>query len=270
MRPFAMVNLLRVIKQNRTTMVALIVRDFKARYLSSYLGLPWAFIQPIMYVFVIWFAFTFGLRGGHSSTGVPFSAWLIVAMAPWLFISQTMSASCNAIHEYSYLIKKTAFNVNLIPVIKIFSGLIIHGVLIMAIIVMLMFSYGIYPNIYWIQIIYYQFAMIVLLTGIVWFISSVNVFIHDMAHVINILVTMMFWATPIIWPYSKLHGGFRYIALLNPFFYITEGYRYTFIEKVWFFEFVEMNVYFWGVTLLLFLIGTLTFNKLKKDFGDVL
>jgi ABC-type polysaccharide/polyol phosphate export permease len=191
-----------------------------------------------MYVFVIWFAFTFGLRGGQTLNGTPFVAWLIVAMAPWLFISQTMIVSCNSIIEYSYLIKKTAFNVNLIPIIKIFSGLIVHSFL--------------------------------LLTGIVWFVSSINVFIRDMAHIVSIIVTMMFWATPIIWPYSKLQGGYRYIALLNPFFYITEGYRYTFIEKIWFFEFVEMNIYFWGVTIILFVLGTFTFNKLKKDFGDVL
>jgi ABC-type polysaccharide/polyol phosphate export permease len=260
----------RVIKQNRTTMSALIVRDFKTRYLASYIGLPWAFIQPVMYVFVIWFAFTFGLRGGRTLNGTPFVAWLIVAMAPWLFISQTMIVSCNSIIEYSYLIKKTAFNVNLIPIIKIFSGLIVHSFLMLTVVFLLAFSFGINPSIYWIQIFYYQFAMIFLLTGIVWFVSSINVFIRDMAHIVSIIVTMMFWATPIIWPYSKLQGGYRYIALLNPFFYITEGYRYTFIEKIWFFEFFEMNIYFWGVTIILFVLGTFTFNKLKKDFGDVL
>ena len=81
---------------------------------------------------------------------------------------------------------------------------------------------------------------------------------------------MLFWATPIIWPYTMLEGNYRYIALLNPFFYITEGYRYTFLEKVWFFEFVEMNVYFWILTTIIFVIGALTFQKLKRNFGDVL
>ena len=258
------------LKKNQNILKALIVRDFKARYLASYVGLPWAFIQPVMYVFVIWFAFTYGLRGGHTASGVPFAPWLIVAMVPWLFISQTMIVSCNAVIEYSYLIKKNSFNVNLIPIIKILSGLIIHCTLVLTVVLLLVFSYGIYPTVYWFQIIYYQFALVVLLIGIAWFVSSVNVFVHDMAHIINIIVTMLFWATPIIWPYSKLLGGYRYIALLNPFFYITEGYRYTFIEKIWFFEFVEMNVYFWVITIMIFVLGAFTFNKLKKDFGDVL
>jgi ABC-type polysaccharide/polyol phosphate export permease len=256
--------------KQRYLLYTLVVRDFKSRYLASYIGLPWAFIHPAVYVFVIWFAFSFGLKGGHANSGIAFAPWLIVAMVPWMFISQTMIVSCAAINEYSYLIKKTAFNVSMIPIIKIFSGMIVHAILVGCVVLLLVFGYGIYPNIYWIQIFYYLFAMTVLLTGIAWFVSSVNVFVKDMAHIVNIIVTMLFWATPIIWSFSKLHGNYRYIALLNPFFYITEGYRYTFIDHIWFFEYIEMNVYFWSVTTIIFIIGALTFKKLKRDFGDEL
>nr|NQU89836.1 ABC transporter permease [Bacteroidota bacterium] len=260
---------LTMIKQ-RNIMRTLVIRDFKSRYFSSFIGLPWAFIQPAVYILVIWFAFTYGLKAGQTAMGGAFAPWLIVAMIPWMFISQTMIVSCTALQEYAYLIKKTSFTVSMIPIIKIFSGMIVHAILVGFIILLLMFFYGIYPTIYWIQIFYYLFATVVLLSGIAWFVASVNVFINDMAHIVNIIVTMLFWATPIIWPFSMLNGNYRYIALLNPFFYITEGYRYTFIEEKWFFEYVEMNVYFWSVTFAIFVIGALTFQKLKPDFGDVL
>jgi ABC-type polysaccharide/polyol phosphate export permease len=251
-------------------MYTLVERDFKSRYLTSFIGLPWAFIQPAAYILVIWFAFTFGLRAGQTETGIPFGAWLIVGVIPWMFISQTMIVVCNSITEYSYLIKKTSFPVILIPIIKIFSGLIVHFILILLVTILLIFTYNIHPTIYWFQIFYYLFAMFVLLTGIGLFVASVNIFIHDMAHIVNIVVTMLFWATPIIWPFSMLSGNYRYIALLNPFFYITEGYRFTFIEGVWFFEYVELNLYFWAVTILIFAVGLTTFNKLQPDFGDEL
>jgi len=263
-------NFILTIFKQRNIIYTLVVRDFSGRYLASYLGLPWAFIQPAVYIFVIWFAFTFGLRGGPTASGGEFAPWLIVAMIPWLFISQTMIVSCAAIQEYAYLIKKTRFNVSLIPIIKIFSGMIVHFTLVICVVFILVFSFGIYPTIYWIQLIYYLFATAVLLSGVAWFVASVNVFVKDMAHIVNIIVTMLFWATPIIWPFTMLHGNYRYIALLNPFFYITEGYRYTFIEKVWFFEFIEMNVYFWSVTGIIFIVGALTFQRLKRNFGDVL
>ena len=255
----------------RLIMSTLIIRDFKSRYFTSYLGLPWAFIQPASYILVIWFAFTYGLRGGGTGqSNNHFTAWLIVAMIPWMFISQTMIVACSSLQDYSYVIKKTPFNVALIPMVKIFSGLLVHFILIACIIFLLIFFFGIQPTIYWIQIIYYIFATVVLLTGISWIVSSVNVFVRDMAHIVNIMVSMLFWATPIIWPYSMLTGNFKYIALLNPFFYITEGYRYAFLEKIWFFEYLEMNIYFWAITLFLFISGALIFNKLRVDFGDVL
>jgi ABC-type polysaccharide/polyol phosphate export permease len=160
--------------------------------------------------------------------------------------------------------------VGMIPFIKILSGLLVHLILILFVIALLVLFYDINPTIYWLQIFYYQFVLLFLLSGISWFVSSVNVFIKDMAHIVNIIVTMLFWATPIIWPFSMLHGNYRYIALLNPFFYITEGYRYTFIEQRWFFEFTEMNLFFWTVSIAIFILGALTFQKLKPDFGDVL
>ena len=265
-----LINFILTIVEHRKVMYTLVIHDFKSRYLSSFIGLPWAFIHPAAYVFVIWFAFTYGLRVGQSASGVPYAPWLILGFIPWMFISQTLIVSSNSINEYSYLIKKTNFPVSMIPIIKIFSGMIVHFILIICIILILILSYGIYPTVYWFQIFYYLFALTALLTGIAWFVSSVNVFIKDMAHFVNIIVTMLFWATPIIWPYSMLTGNYKYVALLNPFFYIIEGYRFTFIEKTWFFEYTEMNILFWTFTVLIFVVGSLTFRRLKPYFADEL
>ncbi|MEA3443699.1 MAG: ABC transporter permease [Bacteroidota bacterium] len=259
-----------VIFKQRYILKTLVIRDFRSRYLSSFIGLPWAFAQPAVYILVIWFAFTYGLRAGNTESGAPFAAWLVVGIIPWMFISQTMIVSCMSLTEYSYLIKKTKLPVSMIPIIKIFSGMIVHFTLILFAAILLIFGYNIYPTVYWLQIFYYLFAVTVLLTGISLFVASVNVFMKDMAHIINIIVTMLFWATPLIWPYSMLTGNMKYLALLNPFFYITEGYRYTFIEHTWFFEYKEMNLYFWTVTTIIFFTGLYTFYKLKPDFGDEL
>ncbi len=263
-------NIITTIIKQRNIFFLLVRRDFESRYLSSFIGLPWAFIQPAVYVFVIWFAFTFGLRGGQTASGGEYAPWLILGLIPWLFISQTMVVSSASITEYSYLIKKTNFPVSMIPIIKIFSGMIVHSILIILIIVIIVFFYGINPTVYWFQIFYYLFALIFLLSGIAWFVASVNVFIHDMAHIVTILVTMLFWATPIIWPFTMLSGNLRYIALLNPFFYIIEGYRYTFIEQKWFFQFAEMNIFFWTFSILIFILGYITFSKLEPRFADEL
>ena len=119
-------------------MYTLVIRDFKSLYLSTYIGLPWAFIQPTAYILVIWFAF--GIRReGNTSSDVPQIAWLITGLVSWLFMSQTLIVSFSAINQYSYLIKKTDFPVSMIPIIKILSGMIVHAILITLMIILLVF-----------------------------------------------------------------------------------------------------------------------------------
>ena len=190
-------------------------------------------------------------------------------MIPWLFIGESITSSSNSLIEYSYLIKKTAFKVAIIPFIKIFTTLIIHLFFIVFLAVFAI-AYGFYPNIYWIQIIYLLLATFILLTGIGWLTSSINVFVRDVGQVVNVAISILFWATPIMWPYTMLHGNMKYMALFNPFFYIIEGYRYAFLNKMWIFQNVEMTIYFWIFTLTIFFVGALVFKKLTPHFADVL
>ncbi len=247
----------------------LVRRDFQNKYLASYIGLPWAFIQPAALILVMWFAFTYGLKIKTMDGQSSFVPWLICGMVPWLYISETITSSSRSLLEYSYLIKKTSFKIGIIPIIKIFTGLAIHLFFIIVIVVFVL-AYGHKPNIYWIQIIYYMFATFILLTGVGWLVSSITVFVRDIGHFITVGTTILFWATPIIWPYSMLTGNMKYLALLNPFFYIVEGYRYTFLYDIWFFEYTEMNIFFWSFTAVIFIVGAFIFQKLKPHFADVL
>jgi len=257
------------IYQQKYVIGQLVKRDFQNKYLASYIGLPWAFIQPAMTIVVIWFAMTYGLKIGKIDGGLPFVPWFICGMIPWLFISETISSSSSSLIEYSYLIKKTSFKVAIIPFIKIFTALIVHLFFIVVIAVFAI-GYGFKPCIYWFQIIYLLFSSLILLTGLGWLLSSITVFVRDMGPIVNVVISILFWATPIMWPYTMLSGNMKYLALLNPFFYITNGYRYTFLAKAWMFQNVEMTIYFWVTTTFIFIAGALVFKKLMPHFADVL
>jgi lipopolysaccharide transport system permease protein len=260
---------LKTIYRQKHVIGQLVKRDFQNKYLGSYLGLPWAFIQPGIIILVMWFAFTFGFRMTAMDCGIPFVPWLICGLIPWLFISETLGSSSGSLIEYSYLIKKTSFKVGAIPLIKILTALIIHFFFI-GVIAIAAIAYGYYPDKYWLQIIYFLFASVVLLSGLSWLISSITVFVRDIGHIISAGVSIMFWVTPVIWPYRMLTGNIKYFALLNPFFYITEGYRYTFLQKEWMFQNVEMTIYFWVVTGITFVAGAMVFKRLMPHFADVL
>ena len=60
------------------------------------------------------------------------------------------------------------------------------------------------------------------------------------------------------------------IFQLNPMYYIVSGYRDALIGKVWFYEKMGLTVYFWTVSLLMFVMGLFIFKRLKVHFADVL
>lgn len=100
---------LKHIYQSRELLSTLIKNDFKKQYLGSYLGLVWAFIQPLTFIVVIWFVFEIGFRAGPTTGGVPFFLYLITGMIPWFFISNAFTSGTNSIVNNSFLVKKSSF-----------------------------------------------------------------------------------------------------------------------------------------------------------------
>jgi len=231
--------------------------------------LTWAFIQPIAYIIVIWAVFTFGLKTSLINNNIPFILWLVVGLIPWFFIAESINSSTNSIIEYSYLIKKVVFRASIIPIIKILSVLIIHLVLLFIIIFLCIF-YKFYPKIIWIQTLYYLFSAFILIMGLSWLTSSLTVFIRDIGQVVILFMQIMFWTTPIFWDYALIPKNLKIILYLNPFHYIVQGYRNTFIYNIWFWENLDIALSFWIITILLFFPGAIIFKKLRPHFADVL
>ena len=247
----------------------LVRRDFKNKYLASYLGLPWAFIVPGMSIFVMWFALTYGLRVGPTADGLHFGVWFICGMIPWLFISESISSSVGSLLEYSFLIRKTAFRVSMIPLVKILTAFVIHFVFV-TVLIGVCVVYDFKPSVHWLEILYLMAATLVLLLGIAWLVSALNVFTRDTGQVVYVLLPILTWLTPIMWPYSILQGNMRFMALLNPFFYITEGYRSILLYNKSVFVNAELTLFFWSVTLAFFVTGAWVFKKLSPHFADVI
>jgi len=119
-------------------------------------------------------------------------------------------------------------------------------------------------------VIYYSFAISILLLGLSWITSSVVVFFKDMEQLVAIIIQFGFWLTPIFWSMKIVPDKYHNLIELNPIVYIIEGYRNSMIYHKWFWEEPTATIYFWSITMIIFLIGGLTFNKLKPHFADVI
>lgn len=265
--------------KNRKLVSNLAKNDLKARFAGSNLGIVWAFVQPIITIIVYWFVFEKAIGAGSQITkgglSVPYILWLSAGLIPWFYFSEAWMNGTNCLLEYNYLVKKVVFNISVLPVVKAVSSLFTHVVLVLFMI-LLYVLYGYYPDISVIQVIYYSFCAFALALSLSYFTSAVTVFFRDMQQIINVFMQMLIWGTPIMWnidymeQLGKVSPALSMILKLNPMYYIVLGYRRTLIYHEPFWNEPALTIYFWCVTIVLFLIGTTVFRKLRPHFADIL
>ena len=135
------------IYKNRRLVAKLAKNDFKTRYAGSYLGIVWAFIQPVITILVYWFVFSVGFRSGTGNLGVPFVLYLVAGIVPWFFFQDALIGGTNSLLEYNYLVKKVVFNISVLPVVKIISAMFVHAFFVLFTII-LYAAYGKFPDFY--------------------------------------------------------------------------------------------------------------------------
>jgi ABC-type polysaccharide/polyol phosphate export permease len=259
---------LKAIFQNRVLLWSLTKNELKQRYFGNILGTTWAFIQPTATVLIFWFVFQVGFKA-QPVDNFPFILWLVAGMFPWFFFADALGNSTKSILSNAFLVKKVVFRVSLLPIISLLSALTIHLFFIVFMVGMFIY-YGYMPTVYLLQLPYYLLATIVLLLGLSWITSSIVVFFKDIGEFVTMILQFGFWLTPIFWSLQMVPEKYHWVIELNPIYYLIQGYRESMVYHKWFWENPSMMLYFWGVALTIFVIGGLTFKKLRPHFADVL
>ena len=258
--------------KGRKMIYKLAKNDFRTKYAGSYLGIIWAFIQPVVTVLVYWFVFEVGFRAGENTLPVPFVLYLIAGIVPWFLFQDGLIGGTNSMLEYSYLVKKVVFQISVLPVVKIISAVFVHLFFVLFIIILYCF-YGHFPDLYYLQLFYYTGGLCLLILGLSYMTSSVVIFFRDLSQMISIALQIGVWLTPIMWvaedklvSYPWLHR----LLKLNPVYYVVTGFRDALIYKHWFWERPLWTLYFWCFTIGALLLGSTVFRRLRVHFADVL
>ena len=173
--------------ENRRLVIRLAVNDFRTRYAGSYLGIVWAFVQPVVTILVYWFVFSVGFRAGTGDLGIPFVLYLTAGMVPWLFFQEALMGGTNALLEYNYLVKKVVFKISVLPLIKVLSAFFVHCFFILFTII-LFACYGRLPDVYYLQIVYYTGCVFILVLSVSFLTCSIVVFFRDLTQIIAMAV----------------------------------------------------------------------------------
>ena len=254
--------------RNKGLLWNLTKKDLKQRYIGSYLGILWAFIQPTITVGIFWFVFQVGF-GSKPVNGVPYIIWLASGLIAWFMISDGISGSVAGLYEYKYLVKHVVFNIRIIPVVKVISVMFVQAFLIVFTLILSALM-GYYPSVLTFQIVYYLVYSFILMTGVAYFISAAYVFLRDIAQIVGIALQLIFWFTPIVWNIETMPEIVKMISQWNPIFYIVRGYRDSFFNHVPFWSYGFYNIFFWIVALAILAFSKAFFERCTDHFADVI
>ncbi|KYG30883.1 ABC transporter permease [Alkalihalobacillus trypoxylicola] len=249
--------------------------EIKSKNKNNYLGMAWEIISPAIQLLIYWFVFdTIRARnpiliGGEE---VPFFTWLLAGFFIWIFCYQSMLQGSKSIYSRLRMLSKMNFPMSVIPNFVIFSNFYIH-LLMLFISIIIFHFFGFYANIYYFQFIYFIIAALSLLFAISLITSTLSTIIRDVHMFLNSTLRMLFYLSGVLWPITILSDFPRLMQLmmLNPIYYLIEGYRAAFFGTEWYFIVNwQYTLYFWAVVLVLLLVGSAMHIKFRRHFIDYL
>lgn len=253
-----------VIRRNTIDLLLeLIKKEIKVRYKNSYLGYLWSVANPLATAIVFYFVFKTIMR-----IDVPhYDLFLVTGLFVWQWIANSFLLGTMLFVGNAGLIKKVRFERRLLAVAMIFSEGF-NFFFSIPVIVAFMLYYGLSPSVNWIIGIPLLFAITALfIYGWGLLLGSVNLFFRDMERIIGIILMLMFYATPVFYPVDQIPAGYAFLLDWNPFTSYVLMWRELFLNGSFHMEYMIKAAAF---SLLFFVAGTLTYNRLKSKFAELL
>lgn len=241
----------------------------KATYQNNYLGLLWQILNPLIQIGIYYLVFGLGFSGGGDVQGVPYLLWMIIGVTTWFFMSPSILQGSNSIYKQLGLVSKMKFPVSILPSITITSQLTNYFWSTVVVIIGLIAG-GITPTLYWLQYIYYFFAMIVFLYAFSIFNATITTLIRDYHIMLQSIFRLLFYISGAIWNFEtkNIPDGLVKLLEINPLYYIINGFRDTFLSREWFWQRGSYGLIFWCTTLIFLIVGSHIHLKFRTKFVD--
>ena len=253
----------------RDLVILLVKRDFKVFYKQTLLGPLWYIVQPLIYTMV--FTIIFGRLASLSTDGIPDVLFYLSGTVIWTFFATSLTSTGNIFFKYHELFSKVYFPRLVIPISIIFTNSI--QFFLQFIIFILFYFYYIFfqnfePNFnlkfLFLPIIFLN--ILILSLGVGALISVLTSKYRDLGMVLNFLVQIWMFASPVVYPLSALPENYQLLASFNPMTLNVELFREIFFNSKNLSISFYLSSYF--VTFSFLFFGVSLFNKRAKDFID--
>jgi lipopolysaccharide transport system permease protein len=250
--------------QQRIDLLFLLTKkEVTLKYKRTVLGTFWSLLNPILLAVVLFVAFKIFMRVQTEN----YIFFLLSALFPWNWFSASVTMSAGTLIGNINLIKKIRFPRHFLIVATIW-GQLVNMLFALPIMVCFSYVYGTGPGINWlIAIPILIFIQFVATMGICLFISMINAYFRDMEYIVGVVISMLFWLTPIIYPLNVVPQAYRIYLIINPLTYLITAWREIFMSNS--IDWGKIGISF-GSSLIFLLLGLLVFQRLGKRLDEVL
>ena len=231
-------------------------KDIRGKYKGSFLGILWSFLNP---VYAIVFPYIMRIKTDN------YLQYLICGVIPWNFFTTVMGLGMGSIKNNAGVVKKVYFPREILPISATLSGLVNFFIACIIIIIFCVFG-GLGLSWHILLVPFIALIQFVLTAGLVIGLSAINVYIQDTEYIIQFVINMLFYGTPILYPAELFPEAIRWVLYLNPFTHIVSTYRDFFMYHT--LPAMSSVIYMAVMALICFVLGMFIFRKLEKGFAE--
>lgn len=246
----------------------LVTRDLRGRYTGSALGFLWAFVHPIWQLILFSLVFSVILRiplvGQRTES---FAAFLFAGLLPWLAFSEGVTRSVAVVPENGQLVKKMKFPSQVLVYSVVTSALIHAGIAFVLFCALQGWRRELdLSHLPWLAV--GLVGQVALTLGLGLIVSALQVYLRDVAHGLGLVLSALFYVTPIVYPIALVPERLQGLLGANPLTTVVGLYRSFLIagDPPGAGQILALGV--WGAALLL--VGVAVFRRLAPGFADEL
>ena len=242
----------------------LVIKDFKVRYKGTFLGYVWALVTPLLFALIFNFVFQHILRFEIDD----YLLFLVSGLFAWQWFANSVSGGAGCFVQNSSLIKKLNFPRYLIPLSVVLIDAL-HFALALPIILALLLVWGrpAYYHSWWWGVPLVAMTQLTIIYGATLCVSSLNTVLRDVDKIVTLLVTMLFYVTPVFYPLSAVPEEIAELIRLNPMTGVVSAWQGLFLHGS--LEWGSL-AYSMAWALLLLCLGGAVYRQLSGRFAEVL
>lgn len=235
---------------------------------NNILGLAWELLNPLIQIAMYWFVFGLGIRGNDAVEGVAFVYWMLSGIIMWFFVNSAIFEGTKSIFQRYSTVAKMNFPLTIVPAYTVMSKFYVHVAMMIILILILNIS-GYSISIYYIQLLYFIFITYLFAFAVSLFTSTLAVVVRDVAMIVQASLRVLFFISPILWLPDLLPVTIQKIIMLNPLYYLANGYRASLLYNEWYvITEWQMTLYNLSVIGILFFVGSYIHYKFRDRFSD--